>query len=152
RKEPKQMAQRHSKERLPPQWRYIGRRTLRARALQPAPRARRTAIEVDEAIATPVVATDPAAPRDRLELLHDLFWALPFDANVDRLAERMLAVRRDVMALLAHHLVPLGAAVAGDELDSSPRVSGRDRAETCEEASIHRDAPLQASVFDERRE
>ncbi len=54
------------------------------------------------------------------------------------MTERVLAVRRDVVPLLAKHFVSLEAAVTTDELDASPRMIVREGAEEAEEVRIER--------------
>ena len=52
------------------------------------------------------------------------------------MAEGVLAVGRDVVALLPEHLVELGAPVAADELDAGGRVGARERAEELEQTRV----------------
>ena len=74
--------------------------------------------------------------------LQDLFLHLgrrqADDAEVDCVAQRVLAVRRDAMALFTEHLVELGAAIARNELETSARIANGDLSQELEQARIQR--------------
>src|SRR5260221_9523319 len=99
---------------------------------------------MDEAVVLCRVHADPAAPTEVANLA--LYVArieregLPLgdDAEVARVAERVLAMRRDVVPLLAQHLVELGATVAADELDPRSDVLRGELPEQPEEALVQR--------------
>ena len=65
------------------------------------------------------------------------------------MAERVLAVRGDVVALLAEHLVELRAAVAAHELDARARVLGGEGAQEQEEVLVERVPVSRDPVGDE---
>src|SRR5262249_59761543 len=56
-----------------------------------------------------------AAHAQRADVVQHLTGADAADAEVDRVAVRVLAVARDLVALLAQHQVVLRRAVAGDD-------------------------------------
>ena len=74
------------------------------------------------------------------------------DAEVARVPEGVLAVRRHVVTLLAEHLVELPAAVSADDLDARSRVLLGERAQQAEQAIIERVDLAGRPVGDERVE
>ena len=66
--------------------------------------------------------------------------------------ERVLAVRRHVVALLAHRLVQLRAAVPAHELDARRGVLPRERPQQVEQARVERVAFARHAIGEERRE
>jgi hypothetical protein len=80
---------------------------------------------VDEPVAFAKVDSDSPGPASVADLLLEvariewLALARENETKVDCAAERVLAMRRDVVPFLPEHLVPLGTAVSADELDAS---------------------------------
>jgi hypothetical protein len=89
-----------------------------------APAAIRAHVGVDEPIALREVDADAAVPSELADLaLEDAridaaLFARLNDSEVNRMTERVLAMRGDVTPLLSHHLVELRASISAYELDA----------------------------------
>src|SRR4051794_8702184 len=95
-----------------------------------------------EPIAREHVRSDAAVPAEGAGLLFDgariepARFARGDDAEIAGVPKGVLAMRSDVVPLLAHHLVELRAAVAAHELDAGSRMLLRERAEQIEQPRI----------------
>ena len=78
----------------------------------------------------------PPSPREASPRIVPLRFAILDQAEVDGVAERVLRVRCDVVALFAEHLVELLAAIAAHDLDADAEVMVCEAPEHVEEARI----------------
>src|SRR6185436_10102027 len=98
------------------------------------PLAPRSDVRVDEQVTRFVVLSDSTFPPGFQNRLLHLGRRQTDHAKVDRVTERMLAVGRDVVTFFAQHLVELGTAKPGDQLDAGAGISQGDLPQELEKA------------------